>query len=618
MMACSVQGQHQRVIVETTGATRELLKLDSATQMFSLITGWTNTNAPQYILAGSGVICITNGQYVTVISTGGGGGTNYLPLTNFWTGPNTYSNAVSIATTNGSTQTPFQIITGYPDYAQSWLQNTNASPLASAVLSVGNDLSSPTSSSNYVEFGINSSAFTNVANGGLQGDGFVGLAPGVGTNFIVISQPTNGHVQIMVGGNNINSNKVADFSPTNATFLTGLSTLSNITFNQGTNSFTLLTVSNNNNPALSDYDLFWGPASNNIKIMWWRSDLATWAFNDTNAFNILTLAKGNIGIGNGLGGGLLDISTNGTIYVHSNTVGSVDFINRNLIGTNGQPILIWGSNLITSVNGGMSVSNALASQSLTVTNNSTLKGAVAFQYPAASGYGINASGKISLDGNDITTDGNGNMNFNAGGNITTVGDVLSSLAGSLSNVNYGSITNNGVWFPSLDNWVFAFNNTNAGAYTNKAWSFTNLVAQNVTVNGVVTGTGSISNNLVTNALIYDGVLAPNATVPTISATNAAQFTALPTITGNDRRMSISFTMQGSPVATTNLMTVSYATARPQADFLGMIVPLNNTAAALAPVSRLYVTNLTTANFQIWCGSAIAGNGVYQIGVVMVQ
>ena len=144
------------------------------------------------------------------------------------------------------------------------------------------------------------------------------------------------------------------------------------------------------------------------------------------------------------------------------------------------------------------------------------------------------------------------------------------------------------------------------------------VSNSLTLQGTVSGTGNISNNLITNALIYDGVLAPNATVPTISATNAAQFTALPTITGNDRRMSILFTMSGSPVATTNLMTVSYATARPQADFLGMIVPMNNTSASLSPISRLYVTNLTTTSFQIWCGSALAANGVYQIGVVMVQ
>jgi len=77
-------------------------------------------------------------------------------------------------------------------------------------------------------------------------------------------------------------------------------------------------------------------------------------------------------------------------------------------------------------------------------------------------------------------------------------------------------------------------------------------------------------------------------------------------------------MQAAPGASTNMMTVTYATARNQADFMGIIIPMNNTAAALASTSRLYITNMTTTKFEIWCGSALAGNGVYQLGVQMVQ
>ena len=792
----------------------------------------------------------------------------------FWQG-NASNKTVSlfgtetISNADNTTQTPLSIIGKTNGFYQVFIQNLSGGAAASGDLVIANDKGSVTATTNYVNLGINGSGYTNTNIWGNFNDSYLFAATN-STNLLFGSETTNGHILFIVGGPTL-TNKVADFSPTNFTIATSISTPSNLAFLQYTNAFTITSPANANVTNLADFDIWVKTTNGTQGAAIWRylGDSQKTVFNDTNQNMIFGGSPGLFQIGNGAGSTILKFYSNGIVTDNGNS-NIVDFINRNLIGTNGQPILIWGSNLIASVNGGLSVSNALAAQSLTVTNNSTLKGAVAFQYPAASGYGISASGKISLDGNDITTDGNGNMNFNAGGNITTVGDVLSSLAGSLSNVNYGSATNNGIlipstdnfvfalnqtnagaytnkawtltnlvvqnitingtqtggsagtnninwwsasnywsaatnyftnvvlagryvantnflsvgpgaittvqfgsadnnglWLPSLDNLVFALNSTNAGAYTNKAWVLTNLVVQNLTINGtqtggnglitnvanvwsasnqwtaqsntfvsglnmgsfnvttnglirgaltvtsnsvfsaniqsgsisnlgaittasiavtnaatsltatvtnnatvgslqvntnalinatlfdlnetvtntltagniavntnatfaaftvtnqatlngVVTGTGSISNNLVTNALIYDGVLAPNATVPTISATNAAQFTALPTITGNDRRMSISFTMQGSPVPATNLMTVSYATARPQADFLGVIVPLNNTAAALAPVSRLYVTNLTTANFQIWCGSAPAANGVYQIGVIMVQ
>ena len=688
----------------------------------------------------------------------------------FWQG-NASNKTVSlfgtetISNADNTTQTPLSIIGKTNGFYQVFIQNLSGGAAASSDLVIANDKGSVTATTNYVNLGINGSGYTNTNIWGNFNDSYLFAATN-STNLLFGSETTNGHILFIVGGPAL-TNKVADFSPTNFTIATSISTPSNLAFLQYTNAFTITSPANANVTNLADFDIWVKTTNGTQGAAIWRylGDSQKTVFNDTNQNMIFGGSPGLFQIGNGAGSTILKFYSNGIVTDNGNS-NIVDFINRNLIGTNGQPILIWGSNLIASVNGGLSVSNALAAQSLTVTNNSTLKGAVAFQYPAASGYGISASGKISLDGNDITTDGNGNMNFNAGGNITTVGDVLSSLAGSLSNVNYGSATNNGILIPSTDNFVFALNQTNAGVYTNKAWSFTNLVVQNLTINGtqtggsglitnvanvwsasnqwtaqsntfvsglnmgsfnvttnglirgalnvtsnsvfsaniqsgsisnlgaittvsiavtnavtsltatvtnnatvgslqvntnalinatlfdlnetvtntltagniavntnatfaaftvtnqatlngVVTGTGSISNNLVTNALIYDGVLAPNATVPTISATNAAQFTALPTITGNDRRMSISFTMSASPVASTNLMTVSYATARPQADFLGMIVPLNNTAAALSPVARLYVTNLTTANFQIWCGSALAGSGVYQIGVIMV-
>ena len=459
----------------------------------------------------------------------------------FWQG-NASNKTVSlfgtetISNADNTTQTPLSIIGKTNGFYQVFIQNLSGGAAASGDLVIANDKGSVTATTNYVNLGINGSGYTNTNIWGNFNDSYLFAATN-STNLLFGSETTNGHILFIVGGPTL-TNKVADFSPTNFTIATSISTASNLAFLQYTNAFTITSPANNNVTNLADLDIWVKTTNGTQGAAIWRylGDSQKTVFNDTNQLMIFGGVPGQFLIGDGLGSTSLKFYSNG-IATDKNNSNIVDFLNRTLIGTNGQPILIWGTNNIAYVNGNLAVSNALTAQSLIVTNTSTL-------------------------------------------NTVTAGNIAVNTTATFA----------------------------AFTVTNQA-----------TLNGVVTGTGSISNNLVTNALIYDGVLAPNQTTPTVTATNAAQFTALPTITGNDRRMIISFTTSTTMVAATNLMTIAYATTRPQADFLGMFSPANNAASALSAIStKLYVTNLTTTGFDVFMGTALSASTAYKVNLVMVQ
>lgn len=110
-----------------------------------------------------------------------------------------FGGPVSIGTLDGQLQTPISITGSTNSFLQIFIQNTNASTSASTDFIVGNDKSSASSTTNYGDFGINSSGNTDNIFGQAY-DGYLYFATGV-SNMVEGLQQTNGIWHLRIGGN---------------------------------------------------------------------------------------------------------------------------------------------------------------------------------------------------------------------------------------------------------------------------------------------------------------------------------------------------------------------------------------------------------------------------------
>lgn len=180
--------------------------------------------------SGAGSLLWTNGN-----NTINSGGTWSDINGNVWQDANqnfTITNTLSITNANNLTQTPLFIQASTNNYAQVWLQNTNAGSNAAMALVIGNDKSATNSTTNYIEMWANSSVYSNI-DGGTNWDFGVTVAPG-GTNFYLINAQTNGVIRLSVGGYDTNytvigisSNFVNIRKPISSTGITNTGTLTN-------------------------------------------------------------------------------------------------------------------------------------------------------------------------------------------------------------------------------------------------------------------------------------------------------------------------------------------------------------------------------------------------------
>lgn len=107
-------------------------------------------------------------------------------------------NQLWIQSPDGQTQNPLVIINSTNDFNQVFVQNLNNGTHASTDIIIGNDQSSPTSTSNFFDLSLNSSGYTDNVFGGKSDMGAF-TSPGI-TNFILGVQQTNGILHLRVGG----------------------------------------------------------------------------------------------------------------------------------------------------------------------------------------------------------------------------------------------------------------------------------------------------------------------------------------------------------------------------------------------------------------------------------
>lgn len=214
----------------------------------------------------------------------------------------TFSTNVIITNIDNTVQTPLDIEGSTNNFYQVFIRNTNNGTVASTDLIIGNDRSSASSTSNFLDIGINSSGFT-------AGSGLVGNPNDVyifgatnDTNILFGTQQTNGGINFWIGPTNVMT------MSTNGVVITNNLTVQGNQTNKG-----LLTVAG----AIS------ATGGNNIT--------ASGAF----------IGQGNLVLSGGTSGGhsRIDMATNGDIGLAD---GGFAFFGKMIFGpytTAGQPFI---------------------------------------------------------------------------------------------------------------------------------------------------------------------------------------------------------------------------------------------------------------------------------------